>query len=96
MTGYGLDDRSSITGRNRGFAIRHDVQTSSGFLPSFMQWIPNVPSPELKRLKREADYSYASSAEIKNAWIFASSILYVFMARSLSKEARSNICLIFI
>jgi hypothetical protein len=40
-------------------------------------------SPGLKRPGREDDHSLPSSAEVKNAWSYTFTPLYIFMARSL-------------
>jgi hypothetical protein len=37
-----------------------------------IQWVPDVPSLGVKRLGHEADHSYPSSAEVKNAWSYTS------------------------
>jgi hypothetical protein len=51
-----------------------------------IQWVPGVPSLEVKRPGREADHSPTSSAEVKNAWSYTSTPLYVFMAWCLVKH----------
>jgi len=43
-------------------------------------------TPEIKRPGREANHSSPSSAEVRNAWIFASTPQYVFMAWCLIKQ----------
>jgi hypothetical protein len=40
-------------------------------------------SPRIKLPGREADHSYAYSAEVKNAWVNTSTPAYVFMACNL-------------
>jgi hypothetical protein len=42
------------------------------------QWIPGTLSPWAKRPGREADHLPPSSAEIKNAWSYISTLLYIF------------------
>jgi hypothetical protein len=45
---------------------------------------------EIKRPWREADHSSQSSAEIKNAWSYTSTPLYVFMILCLIKQIASS------
>jgi hypothetical protein len=51
-----------------------------------IQVVPKALSLGIKRLGREADYSHATSAEVKKAWIYASTPPYVFMAWCLVKR----------
>jgi hypothetical protein len=39
-----------------------------------MQWVPGALSLEVKRPGREADYSPPSSAEVKSAWSYTSTL----------------------
>jgi len=43
-------------------------------LPPPIQWVPGAVSPEMKRPGREAEHSSLSSAEIKNAWRYTSTL----------------------
>jgi hypothetical protein len=45
-----------------------------------IQWAPETSVEGIKRPVREADHSPPSSAEVKNAWNYTSTLLYVFMA----------------
>jgi hypothetical protein len=51
-----------------------------------IQRIPGAFSPEVNRLGREADRSPPSSTEVKNAWSYNSTPIYIFMAWCLVKE----------
>jgi hypothetical protein len=51
-----------------------------------IQWVPGALSPGVKRPGREADHKRSCSAEIKNAWIYTSTVPYVFMAWYLIKH----------
>jgi hypothetical protein len=73
--GYGLDDR--------GFECRQGLRIflfaalsipAVGHPPPPNQWVPVALS-----LGCEADYSPPSSAEVKNAWSYASTPQYTFM-----------------
>jgi hypothetical protein len=45
-----------------------------------IQWVSGAFSPGVKRPGREADHSPLTSAEMKNVWIYTSTITYAFMA----------------
>jgi hypothetical protein len=51
-----------------------------------IQWVPGALSLGVKRPEREADHLPPSSAEVKNAWSYASTPQYVFMAWCLVKH----------
>jgi hypothetical protein len=51
-----------------------------------IQWISGALSSGVKRSGHEDDYSPPSSAEVKNAWSYTSTRLYVFMAWYLIKR----------
>jgi hypothetical protein len=57
-----------------------------------IQWVPGTLSLWVKRPGREADHSPPSSAEVKNAWSYTSTLHYVFMAWCLVKQ-RDNFTL---
>jgi hypothetical protein len=59
-----------------------------------IQWVPAVLSPGVKRPRREADHSPATSAEVKNAWSYTSTPQYVFMAWCLVRH-RDNFTFTF-
>jgi hypothetical protein len=44
-----------------------------------LKWVPGALSLVVERSGREADHSPPSSAEVKNAWSYTSTYLYVFM-----------------
>jgi hypothetical protein len=44
-----------------------------------IQWVPGAHSLGVKRSGREADYSPATSAEVKKTWIYTSTPSYAFM-----------------
>jgi hypothetical protein len=44
-----------------------------------IQWILWFPSPGVKQLGHEADYSFPSSAQVKNAWSYILTPPYIFM-----------------
>jgi hypothetical protein len=51
-----------------------------------LHWVPGALSLGVKRLRREADHSHPSSADVKNAWSYTSIPQYVFMAWCLVKH----------
>jgi hypothetical protein len=51
-----------------------------------IQWEPGALIPGVKRPGREADYSPPSSAEVKNAWSYTSTLLHVSMSWYLVKH----------
>jgi hypothetical protein len=51
-----------------------------------IQWVPRALSLEVRRPGREADHSPPFSAEVKNAWSYAFTPQYVFMAWCLVKH----------
>jgi hypothetical protein len=81
-TGYGLDDRGVGVGVSVGSRI-----FTSPFRPDRL-WGPSsllskgyrVPFPEVKRPEREIDHSPPTSGEVKETWVYTSTLLYAFMA----------------
>jgi hypothetical protein len=65
-TGYGLDDRGSITRRGKRFSLLHSVQTGSEAYPASYPVGTEGSSPGVKRPGREIDHSFPSSAEVIN------------------------------
>jgi len=61
------------------FSLRRRIQTGSGPTHPTTQWEPEALSLGVKRVRREADYSPPSSAELKNAWSYTSTRRYAFM-----------------
>jgi len=56
------------------------VQTVSGAPQPLTEWVPEAPSLEIKRLRRDADLFAASGAETKNEWPYTSIPQAAFMA----------------
>jgi hypothetical protein len=69
--------RGSSTGRGKIFLF----SSSSTPVLGPIQRIPGALSPGVKRLRREADLSHTTSAEVKNTWIYMSIPQYVFMGQ---------------
>jgi hypothetical protein len=59
-------------------------RTVLGPTQSPIQWIPRALSLGVTRPGRETDHSSPSSAEVKNAWSYTSSLQYVLMATTLA------------
>jgi hypothetical protein len=59
-----------------------------------IQRLPEAVFPGVKRPGREADHSPPSSAEVKNAWSYTSTLPFVFMAWYLVKN-RDNFAFYF-
>jgi hypothetical protein len=69
----------------------HRVQTDSGAHPVSCPTGTGGSYPEVKRPGHEADHAPPSSAEVKNAWSYTSTLLYVFKVWYLAKQsARPN------
>jgi hypothetical protein len=68
VSGYGLDDRGSITGRGeRIFPVASVSRPVLGPTHPPVQWVPVILSPGVKaRPGRDADHSPSYSAEVKN------------------------------
>jgi hypothetical protein len=71
VSGYELDDRGSISFRNRCFSPRHHVQTGS--------YVPGV-----KWADRKSGHRPSSGAEVMNVWCYISTAPYIFMVWCLS------------
>jgi hypothetical protein len=83
----------SIPGGGLGiFLFTTASRTALGPTQPPIQWVPGILSLGVKRPGREAGYSLPSSAEVKNAWSYTSSLQYVFMAWCLVKQ-RNNFTL---
>jgi hypothetical protein len=79
--GYGLDDWCLIPGRGgKGTLFRHRFQTCPGAHLASYPVGTGGSVIEYKAPGAEADHSLPASAEIKNAWRYTSTRLYVFMA----------------
>jgi hypothetical protein len=61
-----------------------------------IQWVPEALSLGVKRPEREADNSAPSSAEVKSAYSYTSTPLYVFMAWCLVRHRDNFFTFIFI
>jgi len=51
-----------------------------------IKWVPGILSLAVKEPGREADHSPLSSAEVKNAWSYTSTVRYTFMTWFSVKE----------
>jgi len=52
---------------------------STGPTQSHIQWAPGALFPGVEQLEREADHSPPSTVEVKHAWSYTSTPLYVLM-----------------
>jgi hypothetical protein len=85
----GLDDRGSrvlFPAGGGNFSLHHRVQNGSGTHQASNPMGTSGSFPGVKAAGREADHSPQSSAEVKNAWSYTSTPLYVFMAWCLVKH----------
>jgi hypothetical protein len=64
-TGYGLDGRGSIPGRDYRFSLLDSVQTDSGAHPAFYPMGFGGDFPRVKRPEREADHSRKLPESVK-------------------------------
>jgi hypothetical protein len=77
---YGLDDRASFAGSSREFFSSPQSPDQLGPTQPPIQRLLGV-----KQSGCEADHSPPSSAEVKNAWKYTSTLPYVLMAWCLLK-----------
>jgi hypothetical protein len=66
-------------------SLRYRAQSGSESTQLPIQWVPWALPWGVKRPGREADHSLPSSAEIKNAWSYISTLPYIHMAWCLVK-----------
>jgi hypothetical protein len=64
-TGYGLGGPGSIPSSERFLSSSQHPDRHWGFTQPLVQWVLGTVSPGVKRQGHEADYSPASSAEVK-------------------------------
>jgi hypothetical protein len=67
-TGYGLGDQGvgvPSAGRVKNFLSSTSSRPALGSIQPPIQWEPEVVSPGVKRLGREADHSPPATAEVK-------------------------------
>jgi hypothetical protein len=84
--GYGLDAGVRFR-QEQGFLLLATASRPAlGPTEPPIQGVPGVISPVVKGSEREADPTLSSSAEVKNAWSYTSTLPYVFMAWCLVKE----------
>jgi hypothetical protein len=84
--GYGLNDRGSIPSRGRdSFLFATASRSSLGSTQPTVCLVPGALSVGVKRPGREADHLPPSSAEVKNALSYTSTLQYVFMTWCLVK-----------
>jgi hypothetical protein len=77
VLGYGLDDRGSRVRFPAGAGILLFTtvsRTALGPTQPPIQWVPGALSLGVKWPGREADHSPPSSAEVKNAWSYTSTL----------------------
>jgi hypothetical protein len=86
IMGYGLDDRGFESRQDLGIFLSATAsRTALGPTQPPIQWLPGALSLGVKRPGRETDHSPPSSAEIKNAWSYTSTLQYAFMTWCLVK-----------
>jgi hypothetical protein len=66
---YGLDDRSSISGRSKIFLFSTVSRPALRPIKPPIQWMPVVLSPGIKGQEPEADHSPPSTAKVKNGGV---------------------------
>jgi hypothetical protein len=66
VTGYRLDGRGPVPGRDKILLFSTTSRPSLGPTQPPIHWVPGAISLRLKRQGREADHSPPSSAEVKN------------------------------
>jgi hypothetical protein len=97
-TDYGLNDRMIGVWIPAGLGIfLFDAGSRPTLRPTQppIQWVPMALFLVVKRPGREADTSPPSSAEVKNAWSYTSTPLYVFVTWCLVKH-RGNFTFTFL
>jgi hypothetical protein len=58
-----------------------------------IQWLPMATYLGVKRPRREAVHSPATSADVKETWIYTSTPPYAFMAYCLISYVQRQLCL---
>jgi hypothetical protein len=72
---YGLDDRGFESRQGLGiFLFTTASRPTLGPTQPPVQWVPGALSLGVKRPRREAEHSPPSSAEVKNAWSYTSTL----------------------
>jgi hypothetical protein len=71
-TGYGLDGRGLIPGREKRFFLLHSVQNGSGAQSASYPMDTGCSFPGGEPTGREADHSPPSSADVKNGGVITS------------------------
>jgi hypothetical protein len=96
VLGYGLDDRVFESRREVGiFLLTPASRPALEPTEPPIQWSPEALSLGVKRPDREADHSPPSSAEVKNAWSYASTPQCSFMICSINRKHRENFTFTF-
>jgi hypothetical protein len=73
--GFGLDDRVFESRQGLGiFLFTTASRPTLGPTQPPIQWVPGTLSLGVKRPGREADHSTPSSANVKNAWSYTSTL----------------------
>jgi hypothetical protein len=81
------ENNGPIPNRRRNISLHYCAQIGCGARP--------MCTSRVKRLKQEADHSPPSSAEVKNAWSYISSLLYIFVERYLISHRDKSLMLPF-
>jgi hypothetical protein len=83
VTRYGAGQprgQSSSLGGGKNFHFYMSSELALGPTQPPMQWVAGVLPPGVKWLRREADHSPPTSAEVKKTWVYISTPPYIFMA----------------
>jgi hypothetical protein len=85
-TGYELDDKrgqSSSPARVNNFVFSTSSRPVLEPIQPRIQLVPKVPSAGVEGLRRGADYSRPTSAQLKKMWVHTTTHPYAFMAKCL-------------
>jgi hypothetical protein len=67
-------DQSSSPGRGKIFLLSTSSRPALELTHPPIHWVRGALSPGVKRSEREADHSPPSSAEVKNTWMYTSTL----------------------
>jgi hypothetical protein len=82
-----------ISGRDKRFVFSITSRAPLGTSQLPVQWVGGV-SPDVKRLRREADHSPPTGAEVKKMWLIASTPPGIFTAQGLINRAEGQTCVL--
>jgi hypothetical protein len=88
VTGYGFEGQETrvrFPAELRNFSVLHSIQTGPKVHSLCYPMDIESVSSAVKRQRRKAGHLLSSSADVKNAWMYTSTPLYVFQARCLIK-----------